>query len=125
MPKNAKRGLARITAAALYSVAGLRAALRYEAAFRQEVWLGLLLVPAAFWVGSSAAERVLLLGSWLLVLIVELLNSAIEAAIDRIGHDHHELSGQAKDMGSAAVFLSLVFAGATWLTIGWQKFLPG
>ena len=103
---NQAGGLRRIWNAMLYSVAGLRAAWDNEAAFRQEIVLCLILIPAAFWVGGNALERVLLIGSCLLVLVVELLNSAIEAAIDRIGADRHTLSGRAKDMGSAAVFLS-------------------
>jgi diacylglycerol kinase (ATP) len=125
MPKSDKRGLARIAAAAVYSMAGLRAALRHEEAFRQEAAAALLLVPAAFWLGRGALERCLLIGSWLLVLIVELLNSAIEAVVDRISHDHHELSAQAKDMGSAAVFLTLVLAGSTWTLIAWDRYATG
>jgi diacylglycerol kinase (ATP) len=121
MPKSDKRGLARIAAAAGFSIAGLQAALRHEEAFRQEAVLALVLVPAAFWLGRDAPERILLAGSCLLVLIVELLNSGIEAVVDRIGHDHHELSAQAKDMGSAAVLLSLLLAGGTWALIAWQR----
>ena len=82
-------------------------------------------MPVALWLGSTALERLLLIGTCVLVLIVELLNSAIEAAIDRVGHEHHELSGRAKDLGSAAVLLSLILTGATWATIAWQRFLPG
>ena len=85
----------------------------------------LLLAPVALWLGGSALERLLLIGTCVLVLVVELLNSAIEAAIDRVGHEHHELSGRAKDLGSAAVLLSLVLTVATWTTIGWQRFVSG
>jgi diacylglycerol kinase (ATP) len=121
MAKSNRRGLARITAAAGYSLTGLRAAWRHEAAFRQEVALVALLTPAALWLGNTAVQRTLLIGSCLLVLIVELLNSAIEAVVDRVSHDHHELSAQAKDMGSAAVLLSLLLAAATWLMVGWER----
>jgi diacylglycerol kinase (ATP) len=122
MPKSDKRGFARIGAAAMFSIAGLRAALRHEEAFRQEAAAALLLLPAAFWVGRGALERVVLIGSCLLVLIVELLNSAIEAVVDRISHDHHALSAQAKDMGSAAVLLSLLLAASAWSLIAWDRF---
>ena len=115
-------GLRRIWNAGLYSLAGIRAAWKNEAAFRQEIILGLVLVPVAFWYGSTAVERVLLIGSCLIVLIVELLNSAVEATIDRIGEDPHKLSGRAKDMGSAAVFISLWIVIMTWGLIGYARF---
>ncbi len=120
---NQAGGLRRVWNAMLYSVAGIRAAWSNEAAFRQEVVLCLLLIPAAFWVGSNAVERALLIGSCLFVLVVELLNSAVEAAIDRIGEDVHRLSGLAKDMGSAAVFISLWAAAICWGLIGYERFL--
>ncbi len=82
----------------------MRAAFRHEAAFRQELLLAILLVPLGLWLGDGGVERALLVGSWILVMIVELLNSAIEATVDRFGPEHHELSGRAKDIGSAAVF---------------------
>lgn len=107
----------RVLRAAGYSIAGLRAALRKEAAFRQEVILFVVLAPLAFWLGRNGIERALLLGSLLLVLIVELLNSAVEATVDRISKKHHRLSGRAKDMGSAAVYLSILLATLTWLLI--------
>ncbi len=107
----------RVLRAAGYSIAGLRAALRKEAAFRQEVILFVVLAPLAFWLGRNGIERALLLGSLLLVLIVELLNSAVEATVDRISRKHHRLSGRAKDMGSAAVYLSILLATLTWLLI--------
>ena len=115
-------GLQRLWNATRYSLAGLGAAWRNEAAFREESLLGLMLVPAALWLGTTAVERALLVGSCLLVLIVELLNSAVEAAIDRIGEDSHELSGRAKDMGSAAVFISLLLVIVTWGLIGYERF---
>lgn len=83
--------------------------------------LAIVLVPLAFWLGQAPMERLLLIGSWLVVMIVEILNTAIEATVDRIGDEHHTLSGQAKDMGSAAVFLSLVLAALAWGTVAWQR----
>ncbi len=109
--------IGRVLRAASYSIAGLRAALRKEAAFRQEVILFVVLAPLAFWLGRNGIERALLLGSLLLVLIVELLNSAVEATVDRISKKHHRLSGRAKDMGSAAVYLSILLAALTWLLV--------
>ncbi|APX94470.1 diacylglycerol kinase [Halomonas sp. 1513] len=97
-----------------YSLKGLKAAFRNEAAFRQEVALCVVLLPLAIWIGRTPLEWILLIGSCLLVLIVELLNSAIENVVDRIGTEHHELSGRAKDISSAAVMLALLFAGLTW-----------
>ena len=114
-------GLRRIIRATLNSVAGLRAAWRNEAAFRQECVLAVILTPAAFWVGDSAVELVLLIGSVMFVLIVELLNSAIEATVDRVGTERHELSGRAKDLASAAVLLSLLLAAVTWGLILWSS----
>jgi diacylglycerol kinase (ATP) len=123
MPKSDKRGLRRLLAATAFSAAGLRAAWRSEEAFRQEAVLTLLLTPAAFWLGETGLQRAALLGSLLLLLVVELLNSAIEAVVDRIGHDLHELSGQAKDMGSAAVLLSLAIVFAVWAGVAWDRFV--
>jgi len=122
MPKSDRCGIRRLLAATGYSLAGLRAAWRHEAAFRQEVVLALVLAPLAFWLGETSLQRLLLLGSCLLVLIVELLNSAIEAVVDRIGPDLHELSGRAKDLGSAAVFLSLLLATAAWACVALERF---
>jgi len=110
-------GLTRIWKATGYTWAGLKAAWRHEAAFRQEASLLVVMTFAAPWVGRTIPEQALLIGVGVLVLIVELLNSAVEAAIDRIGHDAHDLSGIAKDMGSAAVFLSLCLAGLAWLAV--------
>ena len=121
MSKPAQTGLRRIWNAMFYSLQGITAAWRHEAAFRQEAVLCIIMVPLAFLVGDSAVERVLLTGSCLLVLVTELLNSAIEATIDRIGSDHHELSGRAKDIGSAAVFISLCIAALAWALIGYER----
>ncbi|SEL58045.1 diacylglycerol kinase [Halomonas daqiaonensis] len=106
-----------------YSLRGLSAAFRNEAAFRQELGLCVVLLPLAWWIGQGPVEWILLVGSCLLVLIVELLNSAIENVVDRIGSERHELSGRAKDIGSAAVMLSMCFAGLTWGLLAWEKFL--
>jgi diacylglycerol kinase (ATP) len=122
MVKHGKRGLRRLRDATGYSAAGLLTAWRSEEAFRQEVVLAIVLVPLALWLGQTPMERVLLIGSWLIVMIVEILNTAIEATVDRISDEHHKLSGQAKDLGSAAVFLSLVLALLAWGTIAWQRF---
>ena len=122
MGNSGRTGLKRIFHAALFSMAGIRAAWTHETAFRQEVTLCAVMIPASFWVGQNAAERSLLIGSCLLVLIVELLNSSIEAITDRVGTDHHALSGRAKDLGSAAVLVSLALAGLVWGLIAWQSF---
>ncbi len=121
MGKPGATGLTRILNATGYSLKGLQAALRHESAFRQELALCLVLLPAAFWLGQGAVERSLLIGSLLLVLIVELLNSAVEAVVDRFGDERHELSGRAKDMGSAAVFVSLLNVLVIWTLIAWQR----
>ena len=107
----------RIVRAAKYSLAGLRSAAAGEAAFRQELVLAVILAPVAVWLGDTGVERALMIGVVLLVLIVELLNSAIEAAVDRVGTDFHDLSGRAKDLGSAAVFISLVSVPIVWVLI--------
>lgn len=115
MEKNT--GITRLVKAFGYSVAGFRACFKHEAAFRQEMAASLLLVPAALWLGNTGVERALLLASWMLVPIIELLNSAIESVVDRIGQEHHELSGRAKDIGSAAVMLAIILATATWILV--------
>jgi diacylglycerol kinase (ATP) len=122
MANHNQKGIGRLWHATLYSLAGIRAAWKHEAAFRQEVLLSLVLAPIAFWLGGSTVERLMLLGSCLIVLITELLNSAVETAIDRISDDQHRLSARAKDLGSAAVFISLWLAGITWGLIGYDRF---
>jgi len=112
-PQKTRRGLTRVWHATGYSLAGLRAGWD-ETAFRQEALASIALIPAAFWLGQSWIETVLLAGTVILVLIVELLNTGIEAAIDRIGPEWHDLSKRAKDMGSAAVLLSLLLCAGTW-----------
>lgn len=106
--------IARVWRAAAYSSAGLRAAVREEAAFRQELALFIVLAPLGLWLGESGLERALLVGSLILVLITELLNSALEAVVNRVGSEPHPLSGMAKDMGSAAVFLAMILVVIVW-----------
>lgn len=121
-PYKGRTGLERIVRATGYSVEGLQAAYRGESAFRQEFWLAAVMLPAAFWLGRSWVEVALLAGSVMLVLIVELLNSGIEAAIDRVSFEMHDLSKRAKDLASAAVLLSLLLCGGVWLAALWQRF---
>jgi diacylglycerol kinase (ATP) len=115
--KNEATGLKRIFSAYVFSMQGLKTCYQSEAAFRQEVWLSVILIPLAFYLRDEAIERVLLITPVFLVLIVEILNSAIESVVDRIGEEYHLLSGAAKDMGSAAVWLSLMLVITTWLII--------
>ena len=119
-PHKGRTGLNRILHAAGYSWAGLVAAYRGESAFRQETWLTIIGAPLAFWVGRDWVQVALLLGSLLLVLIVELLNSAVEAVVDRVSFELHELSKRAKDIASAAVLLSLLLADGVWAAALWQ-----
>ena len=116
-PFKGKTGLIRVWNAFFNSMAGLRVALRHESAFRQEVMLAIIMVPIACVVPVTPAERALLIGSVFLVLIVELLNTSVEVAIDRISFDHHSLSGRAKDLGSAAVFVALALCVVVWALI--------
>lgn len=120
-PQKKRKGLNRILHAGGYSIQGLHAGWG-ETAFRQEAILAMALVPLAFWVGQSWVETSLLAGSVLLVMIVELLNTCVESAIDRIGTEWHELSKRAKDMGSAAVLLSLLLCAGVWLSALWHRF---
>ena len=110
-------GLRRIVRAFGYSRKGIRACYRHEAAFRQEIWIGVLVVPLGIWLGQTGVEKALLAGSWMLVLIVELLNSSVEATVDRFGPERHELAGRAKDAGSAAVLVAITLALLAWLAI--------
>jgi diacylglycerol kinase (ATP) len=111
------RGFARIWLAFGASARGFAGAFRDEAAFRQELCFAALVIPLGLWLGHSGVERALLVAPVLLILIVELINSAIEATVDRIGYERHELAGLAKDMGSAAVFMSFVLLGGVWLLV--------
>ncbi len=118
-PFKSRGGAQRLAAATRYSLDGLRAAWRGEAAFRQELAVCAVAVPIALWLPVPAVHRLALLGVLALLLVVELLNSAIEAAVDRVGPERHELSKRAKDLGSAAVMITLLMCAATWATILW------
>jgi diacylglycerol kinase (ATP) len=119
-PQKERRGINRVWHATGYSMAGLRAGWG-EIAFRQEALAALVLLPVSFWLGSTWVETALLSGSVIALMVVELLNTAIETAIDRIGPEWHDLSKRAKDMGSAAVLLSLVFCAGVWGTAIFQR----
>lgn len=111
-----------IVNASIWSAAGLKSAWKNELAFRLEAMIIIILIPLGLWLGKSAAERALLIASCLLILIIELLNSALESAVDRIGTERHELSGRAKDMGSAAAFCAMLTAGIVWALIAYDRF---
>jgi diacylglycerol kinase (ATP) len=119
-PHKGRTGLDRINHAAGYSWSGLKAAYLGESAFRQEVWLCVVATPLAFWLGRGWVQISLLLGSLVAVLVVELLNSAVEAVVDRVSFELHDLSKRAKDIASAAVLLSLLFAAGVWGAALWQ-----
>ncbi|WP_019212314.1 diacylglycerol kinase [Yersinia massiliensis] len=119
---NQLTGLTRIYKAAGYSAKGLIATWHNEAAFRQEAVVALVAIILAFWLDLDAVARILLIGSVVLVIIIEVINSAIEAVVDRIGSEFHELSGRAKDMGSAAVFLAVLLAVFVWISVLWHYF---
>ncbi len=123
MADQGPKGLGRILKATGYSFQGLKAAYIHEAAFRQEVWLAVILLPLGFWLGQSGVEKGLLVSVIFLVLLMELMNSAIEAVVDRIGSEHHDLAGRAKDIGSAAVFISLLAVLTIWGIILIPRFL--
>ena len=116
-PYKGETGFRRLVNATRNSLAGLVEAVRHEDAFRQELILAAIFLPLAFWVGDSALERAMLIGSVLLVLIVELLNSAIEATVDRISFENHRLAKRAKDIGSAAVMVALLNAALVWILV--------
>lgn len=121
-PHKGRTGLTRIAYAFGHSLNGLGAAYAGESAFRQECWLAVLLLPAAFWLGTTWVEVALLGGSVMLILVVELLNSSVEAAVDRVSYELHPLSKRAKDIASAAVLLSTTTCAAIWLAALWQRF---
>jgi diacylglycerol kinase (ATP) len=117
MGKTGATGLRRIINATGYSWLGLKAAYKHESAFRQEVWSAIILVPLGIYLGDTLADKAALIISVLFVLVVELLNSGIEAVVDRIGNEAHKLSGRAKDMGSAAVFIAIAITMITWFAV--------
>ena len=112
-----------IIKAVIWSMAGLKAAWKNEQAFRWEATIVFLMMPVGLWIGRTAVERALLIASSMLILITELLNSAVEAVVDRIGPERHELSKQAKDLGSAAAFISMITAAVVWALIAYERFL--
>ena len=122
MAKPGYQGVTRIIKAAGYSAKGFCAAWKYESAFRQEVVLTATLIPLAFLLGRNPVEVGLLIASLLLVVIVELLNSGIEAVVDRVGDEPHQLSGRAKDLGSAAVFVALILTLVLWVSVAMDRF---
>lgn len=124
MGKPGNTGVRRVYRATRFSIQGLRHAFRNEAAFRQELALAVVMIPGGLWLGRDPLEKALLIGVCLIVLIVELLNSAVEAAVDRHGEEQHTLSGAAKDMGSAAVFVSLLLVAIVWIAVAFDRFGP-
>jgi diacylglycerol kinase (ATP) len=116
-PHKGKTGLRRIWNALFYSFDGLKAAYRHEDAFRQEVWLAVVLIPLALFLPASGTGKSLMIASVVVVLIVELLNSAVEATVDRVSLEHHRLAKRAKDIGSAAVLFSLINVVVVWLLV--------
>ena len=120
-PYKIHTGWRRVVHATGHSSRGLRDAWKFESAFRQEIVLFLLVLPLGAWLGQNWVERALLIGTVILVLIVELLNSAVESAVDRISMDHHELSRRAKDLGSAAVMVSFLLCAAVWASAAWVR----
>jgi diacylglycerol kinase (ATP) len=121
-PHKGRTGLDRVIRATGFSIEGLSAAYRHESAFRQETWLAVVMLPAAFWLGRNWIEVALLAGTVMLVLIVEILNSGLEAVVDRISFDIHDLSKRAKDYGSAAVMMSLLLCAGVWCAALWSRF---
>lgn len=121
MAYSGNSGLTRIIKAAGYSWQGIKSAYKNEAAFRQESWLAVVLIPLAIWLSASATQMVLMISSVVLLMMVEIINSAIEAAIDRFGEELHELSGRAKDMGSAAVLFAVIYLLLIWGGILWDN----
>ncbi len=122
MSKPGKTGIARVIDAFGYSMKGFAAVWKYEAAFRQEVALAIILIPAAFWLAQTPVELILFIASVFWVLMAELANSSVEAVVDRTGSERHELSGRAKDIGSALVFVSLVLLAIVWGIIAFNRF---
>jgi diacylglycerol kinase (ATP) len=119
---NAK-GIRRIMNAFRYSAAGFKSAWINEEAFRQEALVSVVIIPLGMWLGTTCIQRALLIGFYLIVPLTELLNSAVEAIVDRVGQEHHELSGRAKDIGSAAVLLSICIALIVWIGVACERFL--
>ncbi len=123
MGKPGNTGFTRIIKAFGFSMQGLGASWKHESAFRQETMLAIILLPLAFWLARTTAELMILLMTLFIVVITEVLNSAVEAVVDRVSEDHHKLAGRAKDMGSAAVFLSLTMAAIVWGVLLFDRFI--
>jgi diacylglycerol kinase (ATP) len=117
MANSSNTGFTRIIKATGYSWQGVRAAYRHEAAFRQEIWLCCVMIPLGLYLGDNGIEKALLVSSVILLPLVEILNSALEAVVDRFGGEQHELSGRAKDMASAAVVLALILTATVWILV--------
>lgn len=122
MGKPGKTGIVRVIDAFGYSMKGLSASWKYEAAFRQEITMGVLLIPVAFWLAQTHIELILLISSIFWVWMAELANSSVEAVVDRTGSERHELSGRAKDIGSALVFMSLLLLAIVWGIVAFNRF---
>ena len=123
MGNGTNKGLKRLVNAFYYSLAGFKAAWKNEEAFRQEIIAGIVMVPAGFLLGTTGTQRAILILSYFIIPLVELLNTAVEATVDRVGMERHELSGRAKDLGSASVFLSICIAAIVWVLIACERFL--
>ncbi|MDB9823489.1 diacylglycerol kinase [Deltaproteobacteria bacterium] len=124
MANNENRGIRRIIKACWYSIAGFKAAWKNEEAFRQEIIIGVFVIPVGLWLGTTGTQKALLIGFYLIIPLMELLNSAIEAIVDRMGPEHHVLSGRAKDLGSATVLLSIWITIIVWGLIAYDRFFP-
>jgi diacylglycerol kinase (ATP) len=122
MGDGTNKGLKRLVNAFFYSLAGFKAAWKNEEAFRQEILAGIIVVPAGFFLGTTGTQRAILILSYFIILLVELLNTAVEAIVDRVGMEKHELSGRAKDLGSASVLLSICVAVIVWAFVAWDRF---
>jgi len=120
---NKDKGIRRLVRALSYTLAGLKAAWIHEEAFRQEIIIAILVIPIGIVLGASYTQRAVLIGIYFIIPLTELLNSAIESTVDRVGKDHHELSGRAKDLGSAAVFLSICITFIVWGIIAFERFM--
>lgn len=123
MGDGTNRGFKRLVNAFFYSIAGFKAAWKNEEAFRQEIMAGIIMVPAGFLLGTTGTQRAILILSYFIIPLVELLNTAVEATVDRFGPEKHELSGRAKDLGSASVFLSICIAAIVWVLVACDRFL--
>ncbi|MFC1495003.1 diacylglycerol kinase [Thermodesulfobacteriota bacterium] len=123
MEKGKKKGIKRLANAFYYSMAGFKAVWKNEEAFRQEIIVGIFIIPAGLLIGETFTQKAILIGVYFIIPLVEIINTAIEATVDRVGTERHELSGRAKDLGSASVFLSICIASITWLLVILERLL--